>query len=107
MNTLEEQRTCAEQDDAARVLAWGRGDAAAYETIYRKYYPMLLNYAKQRLGDPTEAHDVVHDSFIRASRQIGALRDPNSLGPWLYKIVRNRIHNQSRIRAVPHAEVEV
>jgi RNA polymerase sigma factor (sigma-70 family) len=94
-------------DDSSMVEAWAAGDQRAYERAYRTYYPVLLSFAMSRLGDPTEAHDIVHDSFLRAARRIQQLRDPSRLRPWLYAIVRNRIFNQARLRSTPRPADEV
>jgi RNA polymerase sigma factor (sigma-70 family) len=84
--------------DARLVDRWISGDVGAMAELYRRHSPALHAYAL-RIGGSADAADVVQDTMIRASARIGQLRDPASLRPWLFAIVRSQIYSSTRGRA--------
>lgn len=79
------------QDDAEVVARAAAGDARAYRQLYDKYRPLAWRVARG-FGDfdRDDVDDVVQESFVRAFRSVGALKDRARFGPWLLTIVRNR-----------------
>jgi len=84
------------------------GDRAAFSEVYLRYAPVvhgvLVAHAPWR-----EVPDLVQDVFVLALRAIGALDEPERLGPWLIAIARNRArdHLKRRRPEVQHeAELE-
>jgi RNA polymerase sigma-70 factor (ECF subfamily) len=75
-------------DDIAlhRFLA---GDVLGFEQIVRYYSAMVFSLAARLVG-PTEAEDVVQETFLRAYHGLGKFRGESSLKTWLYAIALNR-----------------
>lgn len=47
----------------------------------------------------SEVDDVVQDVFVRLQRGVGALRDEERFGPWVYRVARSAIAESQRARA--------
>jgi len=92
------------------------GDLDAYGDVVREHQGMLLGYALRRLGDWTQAEEVVQLTFIRACQKLDEF-DPNKeFGVWLcvtckYLILtelekqRRAVKNQSNYREVLELEI--
>lgn len=62
------------------------GDTAAFETIIRRYGPMMRAYVARVVGSHAEADDVVQEAFYTAWRSLPELRDPAVVKSWLMRI---------------------
>lgn len=76
----------SDRDLLARVLD---GDLAAYEGIMRRHNQRLFRLARSIVTVDAEAMDVVQDSYITAYQRLSELENPDALGSWLARIVRN------------------
>ncbi len=76
-------------DDSALVAAMARRDPAGLDGAYRRYADRLYTYVRSLVGDSHAAADIVHDTFMLASQNVGQLRDPSRLQQWLYAIARH------------------
>lgn len=50
--------------------------------------------------DPDAAEDLTQETFLRALRGLGALRDRVALVPWLYRLATNIFLDRVRTREV-------
>jgi RNA polymerase sigma-70 factor (ECF subfamily) len=75
---------------------------AAIERAYREGYRRYLSLALGMLGDVDRARDAVQEAFAHALRSRGALRRPESIDPWLWRIVVNvcRVENRHPLTAL-------
>jgi RNA polymerase sigma factor (sigma-70 family) len=80
--------------DLARADA--EGDRQAFAEIYDRYSDRLYDYCVGMIGDRDAAADCVQDAFCVAATDLGALREPDKLRPWLYSITRH--HAMRRLR---------
>jgi RNA polymerase sigma factor (sigma-70 family) len=80
--------------DLARAAA--DGDRQAFAEIYDRYADRLYDFCIGLLGDRDAAADCVQDAFCVAATDLGGLRDPDKLRPWLYSIARH--HAMRRLR---------
>lgn len=78
-------------DDAALVRAAAAGDRAALDELVTTYLPMVATIVRQALGEHPDADDVVQDVMLRAMRQLGSLRSPESFRPWLAAIAVHQV----------------
>ncbi|WP_232331546.1 RNA polymerase sigma factor [Agromyces laixinhei] len=62
------------------------GDDAAFETLMRRYAPLMRAHARRVLRNAADADDVVQDAFVNAWRQLENLRDRAMVKSWLMKI---------------------
>ena len=86
------------------VERMGRGDTAALAKLYRAYAGRVRLTARQMLGDPVEADDLVHDVFLEAWRRARDY-DParGTVLAWLLLRARSRAMDRrktARVRRV-------
>jgi len=92
------------------------GNLDAYGDVVREHQSMLLGYALRRLGDWTQAEEVVHLTFIRAYQKLDEFQPDKEFGVWLcvtckYLILtelekrRREVKNQSNYRDVLELEI--
>ena len=62
------------------------GDPRAFEDLVRTMETPLRYYAA-KLAGPASALDVLQEAWVIAFRRLRRLKDPDSLRPWLYRIV--------------------
>jgi len=67
----------------------GRGDAEAFEELYRAHAGRLFNLMLRMTGSTSDAEDVLQDVFLHAYRKLGSFRGDSSLGTWLYRLAVN------------------
>ena len=72
-----------------RVIARCReGDRDAFEEVVDRYGLQLLRTARLILRDEALAEDAIQETFLKAWRRLGSLRDEDP-GPWLTRIAMN------------------
>jgi RNA polymerase sigma factor (sigma-70 family) len=69
-------------DLAALVAAAASGDAAAWDTLVRRYSSLVYAACRRRLG-PADAADVSQTVWLRLVENLGRLREPAALPGWL------------------------
>jgi RNA polymerase sigma-70 factor (ECF subfamily) len=77
----------------ARVRA---GHREAFEAIMRRYNRRLYRLAWSVLRNPTEAEDVVQETYLRAYGQLDSFVGPEGFGAWLAKIALNEARGRLR-----------
>lgn len=87
-----------EPDDASLALRWQQGEKAAGELLYRRYFPTVLNYFRNKVGD-TERGDLVADTFLRGQRGLQTFRGDASFKTFILKIAHNTLVDHYRRRA--------
>jgi RNA polymerase sigma factor (sigma-70 family) len=53
--------------------------------------PRLQNWIRRRVGDPSEAEDVLQDVLLELVRMDRLLSPIDDIAAWLYRVARNRI----------------
>ena len=69
------QTESPELTDADVVQRAQRGDADAFERVYRLHSRKIYNLCLRMVGNPTEAEDLTQDVFLRGLFQVFTLRD--------------------------------
>lgn len=87
-----------DQDLVKRVQ---RGDKTAYDLLVRKYQHKVIKLVSRYVYDPSDAHDVAQEAFIKAYRALPGFRGDSAFYTWLYRIAINTAKNHvaARIRA--------
>ncbi len=76
----------------ALVGAAQRGDQLAFGQLYARHVDVVFRYVLARVGDRTLAEDLTGETFLRAWRRIGSVRDQGKdLTAWLITIARNLV----------------
>lgn len=76
--------------DRIDVRDAARGDAAAYERVYRRHVGRVHALCRRMLS-PDEADDVTQDVFIRAWEKLSLFRGDAAFGTWLHRLAVNVI----------------
>ncbi len=76
--------------EADLVRRCQKGDTAAFAPLLRPYEYALAALIRYRIGHPQHAEDVLQEVLVRAWTRIGALQEPDRIGPWLMQIGRNQ-----------------
>jgi len=76
------------------------GDAAGFARLVDTHRSMVCSIALSIVHDVSTSEDVAQDVFLAAWQQLGTLRNPASLVPWLRQITRNRATDRQRVRPV-------
>jgi RNA polymerase sigma-70 factor (ECF subfamily) len=89
--------------DERAVSRFLAGDVLGFEQIVRHYSGMVFSLAARLVG-PSDAEDVVQETFLRAWHSLARFRGESSLKTWLYAIALNRARARhgtlSRLSAV-------
>jgi len=94
------QRTTQAIYEELLVLRCRRGEQAALEEVIRAWEKRLFYFIRRLVENEADAWDVLQETWVRVLSGIGALREPSSLGPWLYRIARNAAFNHGQVRAM-------
>ncbi|MDD5557394.1 MAG: RNA polymerase sigma factor [bacterium] len=88
-------------DEVVRKAA--RGDAAAFERIYRASADYVYTIAVGITGNGADAEEVAQDVFLTVHRKLRRFRFRSSFKTWLYRVAVNRalgtLRKTSRRRA--------
>ncbi len=82
------------------------GDAAAWNTLFKRYQLPLYTYVFVLLRDEQASLDVVQESFINAARHIGTLREDRKFGSWLFGIAHQKCVQRWRKPRSPEQPIE-
>jgi RNA polymerase sigma-70 factor, ECF subfamily len=66
-----------------------RGDAAAFETIYRTHCRRVYALCLRMIGDPVEAEDLTQEAFMQLFRKIHTFRGESAFSSWLHRLTAN------------------
>jgi RNA polymerase sigma-70 factor (ECF subfamily) len=81
------------------ALRCRRGEKAALEELVRTWEKRLFYFIRRLVDEEEDAWDVLQQTWVRVLSGIGALREPGSIGPWLYRIARDAAFNHGQLRA--------
>ena len=84
--------------DQQLVLLLQRGDRGAFAEIYNRYQTLLFLYSVKKLQDQESAEDIVQEVFVSLWNAKQGLNSEMALGPYLYRVVLNKILNIFRSR---------
>jgi RNA polymerase sigma-70 factor (ECF subfamily) len=82
-------------EDEAVVAAVQRGDHDAFSILVDRYQDRLYTTALRLLGSPSDAADVVQDTFVRAFTHIHDIRGA-TVRAWLYRVTTNCVRDVQR-----------
>ena len=82
-----------QSDNDFLLSAVQRGDQKAFDTLFRRYYPMLCAYG-HRFVDLEDAEEIVEDSLLWILENRETLVIESSLNSYLFKMVYRRALNK-------------
>jgi RNA polymerase sigma-70 factor (ECF subfamily) len=75
-----------------------KGDASAFEELYRQHAGRLYGLVLRMVGSAQEADDLLQEVFLHIHRKLGSFRGDSSLGTWLYRLGMNHCLDHLRGR---------
>ncbi len=86
-------------DDTSLAVAARNGDEAALNELVRRCLPVVYSLVRRRLPGP-DADDVVQETFLRAVRHVGSLREPERFRSWVLSIAAHEVNRRRTARGV-------
>ena len=71
------------------MLAYQKGDTAAFEILLKRYEKGIFSFALRHLGSPMQAEEVTQESFLRVIRAASRYKPRSSFRNYLYQVARN------------------
>lgn len=87
-----------DDDDALLVVRVGEGDPAAYRELVRRHAAPLHQYALRLTRHPTDAEDVVQETFLRLWLHATDYTPSARVTTWLHRIAHNLSVDRLRAR---------
>lgn len=90
-------------DETDDVVLAARGDAEAFERLYRIHLPRVASLARWLVG-PEDVEDTVQEVFIRVWQKLGTFAGQSAFGTWLHRVAvnlmlrRRQVSGQDRAR---------
>src|SRR5688572_4772749 len=92
-------REMGKRDDAEFVRRIVRRDAAAFETLYDCYSPLVFGQLLQITGDRRMAEALLVETFVLAWQQAGSFRESRAALPrWLLGMARELASGRGLLR---------
>ncbi len=82
-------------------------EQADFERDAMQYAPQLYSAALRMTRNPSDAEDIVQETFLKAYRAYGTFREGTNLKAWLYRILTNTYINRYRKLQRRPSEVEL
>lgn len=76
-----------------------QGDPAAFTRLVEAWATTVTSVATAITRSPTEGEDVAQDVFVAAWGQLDRLQNPDSFGPWIRQMARNKARDRVRWQA--------
>lgn len=96
--------TDTDQDLAIRARA---GRREAFDALVARHGPGLLRFLRRLTRRPEDAQDLFQETFLRAYRSLGTLRDPARFRAWVVTIATNAVRRQIERRGEPERSLEL
>ncbi len=75
-----------------------RGDDEAFRLIFERYGRPIISFIYDMVGQRDLAEELTQETFVRAYKNIGGLRDETKLSTWLFGIAKNVARESIRSR---------
>jgi RNA polymerase sigma-70 factor, ECF subfamily len=82
--------------DVALMLRVQAGDQTAFQDLFQKLSPRVLQYARRLVGSDAQAEEVTQDVFVQVFRFRHRYRPQSRLATWVFTIATNLCLNELR-----------
>jgi RNA polymerase sigma-70 factor (ECF subfamily) len=65
------------------------GDEDSFRLIFERYSRPIISFIYDMVGDRAHAEELTQETFVRAHRHLGALREESKFSTWLFSIAKN------------------
>jgi RNA polymerase sigma-70 factor (ECF subfamily) len=107
VNDVAQTPAAAEPNpDAELIVAARNGDIPAFEKLVERYRGRVYSLALRMLQNPTDAEEVVQETFLSAFQNLPRFRGESQFGSWLHRICANFCLMRIRHRKVVDGATE-
>ncbi len=95
----------AEREQVQRAQ---RGEASAFEELYRTHVGRVFALCVRMTGDPSLAEELVQEVFFRAWCKLSSFRGNSAFSTWLHRVAVNVVlgHGRASVRREPGRRVQ-
>ncbi|HAL81784.1 MAG TPA: hypothetical protein DCO83_05740 [Mucilaginibacter sp.] len=87
---------CAKLNDEQLIVLLNKGDQQAFAEIYSRYAESLAGFAGSKLYNLDDAHDILHDMFVKLWESREQISITSTLQSYLFAIIRHKIIDKIR-----------
>src|SRR5258706_1012930 len=81
--------TTVERSEGEAIARARRGDAGAFEYLYKAHCRHVYSLCLRMIRNPAEAEDLTQQTFLQVFRKIGTFRGESGFSTWLHRITVN------------------
>lgn len=95
-------------NSSADLIAHARqGDHEAFRLIFERYSRPVISFIYDMVSDRALAEELTQETFVRAYRNLGTMREETKLSTWLFGIARNVARESIRARMRDNCNVDL
>jgi RNA polymerase sigma-70 factor (ECF subfamily) len=91
------------QPDEELIERVARGDEAAFEALYDRYFPRVFSFVRKRLGNRADTEETVQEVFLSVFGSMASYRGDAPFAAWVLGVTRRTI--AARFKKKRHATV--
>jgi len=88
--------TLAGESDESLMMRYGRGEAAAFEPLYRRHEMRIWRYLKRNVGNRATADELMQEVWFAVARDAPRYEPAARFTTWLFTIAHNRMIDSIR-----------
>lgn len=100
------QAPSSERPEVEIIRLAQRGDAAAFEHLYKSHSRRIHALCLRMTGNPALADDLTQDVFLQVFRKIQTFRAESAFSTWLYRLAVNIVLMRRRIKTLKETSLE-
>ena len=89
--------TGAGESDETLMMRYGRGDAAAFELLYRRHEMRIWRYLERNVGNRATADELMQEVWFAVARDAPRYEPSARFTTWLFTIAHNRMIDSVRM----------
>src|SRR6266481_3943897 len=98
--------TTVERSEGEAIARARRGDAGAFEYLYKAHCRHVYSLCLRMIRNPAEAEDLTQQTFLQVFRKIGTFRGESGFSTWLHRVTVNIVLMRLRRRKRTEALLE-
>ena len=92
--------------EAVAIRLAQKGDAAAFERLYRLHSRRVYSLCLRMVGNTAEAEDLAQEAFLQLFRKISTFRGESAFSTWLHRLAVNVVLMKLRRKSGTEASLE-
>ena len=91
--------TSTEEDDETLIGRYARGDAAAFDQLYRRYELPVWRYLERNVGNQATSDELLQEIWFALARNAASLESATRFRTRLFTLAHDRMTDTLRARA--------